>query len=80
MACGTLLRRMEAFPRIKRREILDWAWLVHSLSSRLVCLAIAWAIFDTNLNCDGDEEDNDDLHEAGHEDDHHEGEDLRRLP
>ena len=26
-AYGTLLRRMEAFPRIRRREILDLAWL-----------------------------------------------------
>ena len=47
---GTLLRRMEAFPRIKRREILDRAWLVHSLSSRPVCLAIACAIFDTSFS------------------------------
>ena len=30
---GTLLRMMEAFPRIRRREILDLAWLVRSVSS-----------------------------------------------
>ena len=33
-----------AYGTLLRREILDRAWLVHSLSSRPVCLAIAWAI------------------------------------
>ena len=47
VAEGIRLIKMAAFPFIRSRESLDTAWLQHSLSSRPVCLAMAWAIFFT---------------------------------